>query len=97
MKKSKAAGLLILLTINLLVVYCFNIKLNIKDVLIIYAFLFGVFLVTDLIQTKLLKTPNTPVFLLLSINFSRIFACVLFLLPRILNYENSDCSRFIQR
>ena len=90
MKISTAPFFVILLAINLIGIYFFKIKLTVKDVLIIYCFLFIVFFLTDLIQSLFLTKVKTPIYLLLGVNFFRIFLCVLFLFPTILNYEKCD-------
>lgn len=90
MKISNAPVFLILLVINIVGIYFFKIKLTVQDVLIIYCFLFTVFFLTDLIQTLFLIKAKTPIYLLLGVNFFRIFLCVLFLFATILNYEKSD-------
>ncbi len=90
MKISNAPFFLILLVINLMGIYFLKIKLAIEDVLIIYCFLFVVFFLTDLIQNFFLLKAKTHTHLLLGVNFFRIFLCVLFLFPTILNYEKSD-------
>ena len=73
--------------VNLGAVYFFVLKtISIKKVLSIYIFLFLLFFLTSMIKRRLLrKTPNHP-FLPLSINFLRILAGTLFLLPTILNH-----------
>jgi len=90
MKISNAPLFFILLAINLIGAYFLKIKLLLEEILIIYCFLFAVFFLTDLIQAKLSQKGKTPTHLLLGVNFFRIFICVVFLFPTILNYEKSD-------
>ena len=92
MKKSKVIFFLALLGINLCAVYFFELQLTFRQVLTIHIFLFLLFFLTDLIQTKFSKRKNPYPLLLLSINFLRILACIFFLWGTILNHEKLDNS-----
>jgi len=90
MKKSKTILLIISLVLNLLVVQIFKIKITFQQVLIIQIFLFSLSFLADIIQLKFSKNKNiTPAHFLI-INFLRMLLCVVFLLPTILKYSNSD-------
>ena len=91
MKKNKVILFIILVAINVLLVQIFkSIKISILDVLIIQIFLFSLSFLSDVIQLKCSKYKNTTPSHFLSINFLRIFLCVIFLLPTILTYGKSD-------
>jgi hypothetical protein len=90
MKKSKTILLIILLALNLLVVQIFKIKITFQQVLIIQIFLFSLSFLTDIIQLKFSKNKNITPAHFLMINFLRILLCVVFLLPIILKYGESD-------
>ena len=85
MKKNKVGFFLILLAINLVAIYLFELPLTVKKVLTIHGFLFSVFFLTPLIQNKILKRKKPLPLLSLGVNFLRIILCVIFLLPNILN------------
>ena len=90
MKKSKTILFAILLTINLLLVQIFKIKITFQQVLIIQIFLFSLSFLADIIQLKFSKNKNITPAHFLMINFLRILLCVVFLLPIILKYSKSD-------
>ncbi len=90
MKKSKTILLIISLTLNLLLVQIFKIKITPQQVLIINFFLFSLSFLVDIIQLKFSKNKNITPAHFLSINFLRILLCVVFLLPIILKYSKSD-------
>ena len=90
MKKSKTILLIISLVLNLLVVQIFKIKITFQQVLIIQIFLFSLSFLTDIIQLKFSKNKNITPAHFLMINFLRILLCVVFLLPIILKYGESD-------
>jgi hypothetical protein len=85
MKKSKVVLFIILVTTNLLLV-----PNQIQEVLSIQIFLFSLSFLTDVIQIKFAKNKNITPSHFLTINFVRIFLCVIFLLPTILTYTKSD-------
>jgi len=85
MKKSKVVLFIILVTTNLLLV-----PNQIQEVLSIQIFLFSLSFLTDVIQIKFAKHKNITPSHFLTINFVRIFLCVIFLLPTILTYTKSD-------
>jgi hypothetical protein len=90
MKKSKIILLIILLAANLFLVQIFKIKITVQKILILQVFLFSLSFLTDIIRLKFSKNKNiTPVYFLM-INFLRILLCVVFLLPTILQYNNSE-------
>ena len=90
MTKTNAFFLFGLFIANLLAIYFAKIKLAFQEVFIMYSFLFALFLFTQLIQNKLLKKSKKQTYLLLAINIFRIFVCLVFLSPTILNTEKSD-------
>ena len=90
MKKSKAILFVISLAVNLLIVELFKLKITFQQVLTIQIFLFSLSFLSDVIQLKFSKYKNTTPSHFLSINFLRIFLCVIFLLPTILTYTKSD-------
>ena len=92
MRKSKTILLIISLVVNLLLVQIFKIKITVQQVLIIHTFLFSLSFLADIIQLKLSKNKNITPAHFLMINFLRILLCVVFLLPTILKYSNSDNS-----
>jgi hypothetical protein len=85
MKKSKVVLFIILITTNLLL-----LPNQIQEVLSIQIFLFSLSFLTDVIQIKFAKHKNITPSHFLTINFVRIFLCVIFLLPTILTYTKSD-------
>ena len=85
MRKSKVVLFIILVTTNLLLVHH-----QIQEVLSIQIFLFSLSFLTDVIQIKFAKHKNITPSHFLTINFVRIFLCVIFLLPTILTYTKSD-------
>ena len=92
MKKNKIFLFIISVLINLSIFIFTNLQITFSDVITIHFFLFVLTLSTDLIQSKLAKRKAASPSLFLSLNFARIFSSILFLLPHILNYENSDNS-----
>ena len=85
MKKSKVVLFIILITTNLLL-----LPNQIQDVLSIQIFLFTVVVLGDLFHKKISNNKHITPSYLLVINFLRIFICVLFLLPKILNYSKNE-------
>ena len=85
MKKSKVVLFIILVTTNLLL-----LPNQIQEVLSIQIFLFSLSFLTDVIQIKFAKHKNITPSHFLTINFVRIFLCVIFLLPTILTHTKSD-------
>ena len=90
MKKSKLILLIVSLAVNLLLVQIFKIKITTQQVLIIHTFLFSLSFLADIIQLKSSKNKNITPAHFLMINFLRILLCVVFLLPIILKYGESD-------
>ena len=90
MKKNKIILLITSLVVNLLLVQIFKIKITFQQVLIIHTFLFSLSFLVDIIQLKFSKNKNITPAHFLTINFLRIFLCVVFLLPTILEYSKSD-------
>jgi hypothetical protein len=89
MRKSKTILFIILLVLNLLIVQIFDF-LPFDQVLIIQIFLFSLSFLADIIQLKFSKNKNITPAHFLMINFLRISLCVVFLLPTILKYSESD-------
>lgn len=86
--------------INISVGYFFVLTTTpFKKILSIYIFLFFLFFLTNIIKRNLFKKTSNHPFLLLSINFLRILAATLFLLPTILNHPGPNklfiCNFFI--
>ena len=90
MKKSKAILFIISGVVNLLIVQFFKLKITFQEVLTIQIFLFSLSFLSDVIQLKFSKYKNITLSHFLSVNFLRIFLCVIFLLPTILTYSKSD-------
>lgn len=90
MKKNNFFFFLSLFLINLVVVFFFELEITFQKVLVIHTFLFSLLFLTKLIQKKISKHKNISSSLLLSINFLRILACILFLIPFILNHEKTN-------
>ena len=85
MKKSKVVLFIILVTTNLLL-----LPNQIQEVLSIQIFLFTVVVLGDLFHKKISNNKHITPSYFLVINFLRIFICVLFLLPKILNYSKNE-------
>ena len=90
MKKSKAILFVISLAVNLAVIKISKIQITFQEVLTIQMFLFSLSFLSDVIQLKFSKYKNTTPSHFLSINFLRIFLCIIFLLPTILTYSKTD-------
>ncbi len=90
MKKSKTRLLILSITVNLLLVQIFKIKITPYQVLIINSFLFSLSFLTEIVQLKISKNKNITPAHFLRINFLRILLCVVFLTPTILKYSNSE-------
>jgi hypothetical protein len=76
--------------IHLILSYCFLGNLFLDDVLIMHVFLFLLTITTKWLQKKLTKKKNISPMILLAINIGRMLICVLFLLPIIIGYEDTD-------
>ena len=87
--KKKFIFFLILLIVNLLFVQFFKTKITLQEVLIIHSFIFTLSFLTDRIQIKFSKYKKITQSHFLIINFTRMFLCIVFLLPIILNYNKS--------
>ena len=85
-KKNRKYIFAIILT-NLVCGWFFVMRTNHQQVITIYIFLFLLFFLSNIIKRILAKKKISHPLLLLSINFLRIFACVLFLLPIFSNLE----------
>ena len=90
MKKNNASLFIISFGINLVAAHFLKLTITFQQVLTIHIFLFLLLFLTNLIQTKLSKHKKINPSLVLSINFLRIIACIIFLLPSILNHEKTD-------
>ena len=89
MKKSKIMLWILFFAVNVFFINTIKLEITLQEVLIIHTFLFSLAVLTELTQKKL----STPPFFfshLLSINFLRILACIIFLFPRMSNYEKLD-------
>lgn len=90
MKKSNTILFVIVLAVNLVLVWGFKINITFQQVLTIHTFLFTLSLLAQIIQVKFSGNKKiTPAHFLI-MNFLRIFLCILFLLPTILQYNNSE-------
>lgn len=92
MKKNKAILFVIATLTNLILVNFFFINIGFVKVLILHSFLFSLSFLSDLIQSKILGKKKIIPFYFFSINFFRIFLCLIFLLPTILQYTPSEKS-----
>ena len=90
MKKSKAILFVISLAVNLAIIEISKIQITFQEALTIQIFLFSLSFLSDVIQLKFSKYKNITPSHFLSVNFLRIFLCVIFLLPTILTYSKSD-------
>jgi len=90
MKKSNAPLFIISLGINLSALQFLKLTTTFQQVLTIHIFLFLLFFLTNAIQSKLSKYKNISPSLVLSINFLRILAGIIFLFPSILNQEKTE-------
>ena len=90
MGKSKIFLLTTLIVVNALLVNFFKIKITFQQILILQFFLFSLSILTQIIKLKFSKNRIITPAHFLSINFLRISTCVVFLLPNILHYSNSD-------
>ena len=90
MKKSRILLVFLSLAINFSALFFSPVDVIFQDVLIIHVFLFALFFFTDLIQTKISKKTSIAVFTSLSINFLRMLMCIIFLLPSIANFDNTN-------
>ena len=87
--KKKFIFFLILLIVNLLFVQFFKTKITLQEVSIIHSFIFTLSFLTDSIQIKISQYKKITQSHFLIINFTRMFLCIVFLLPIILNYNKS--------
>lgn len=87
MQKSKFSIAITLVLINLFSLWLFEIKAKTQEVLIIHAFLFALFFLTELVQKTCIGYKNQP-HLILSINFFRIIVCVGFLFFHYISDKN---------
>tara|TARA_B100001758_G_C18183786_1_gene490861 strand:+ start:276 stop:638 length:363 start_codon:yes stop_codon:yes gene_type:complete len=87
---NKATLGILLCCINLAIIEAFNIKLFLPQILSTHIFLFSLSVFSGLCERKALRLKKTTPFYLLSVGFLRIIACVVFLMPIILNYEAAD-------
>ena len=90
MKRNKVIIAIILCTINLILIEKLKIKITFQQILIIHTFLLLLTVLSNTLHEKLSKLKNITPSHLLSVNFLRILACIFFLLPIILKYEESD-------
>ena len=90
MKKSNTILFVILLAVNLVLVRGFKINITFQQVLTIHTFLFTLSLLAQIIQIKFSGNKKITPAHFLTMNFLRIFLCILFLLPIILQYSNSE-------
>ena len=88
MKNHKIIVAIILCSTNLILAT--NIKVSPQQILITHIFLFSLDFASNVIQKKITKLKNSTPSHQLSVNFLRIFACVLFLLPSILNQDQPN-------
>lgn len=87
MKKSKIGLFAILLALNLGVTHFCKLEIAFEQIILLHIFLFLLMFATTLIQNRLLKDKTMRPAFFLSINFLRMIACVVFLLPIILRQE----------
>ena len=87
--KKKFIFFITLLIVNLLFVQFLKTKITPREVLTIHSFIFTLSFLTDRIQIKFSKYKKITQSHFLIINFTRMFLCIVFLLPIILNYNKS--------
>lgn len=80
----------IILTVNLFLVEITTVQIDSYGILFINIFLFSISFLGSLFQKKIAKKNKTTPSYFLAINFMRMFLCILFLLPIIIDYEKSD-------
>ena len=80
----------IILAGNFFLVGMSNIQIGLYSIFLINIFLFSISFLGSLFQQKIAQKNKTTPSYFLAINFIRIFVCVLFLLPIIIDYEKSD-------
>jgi len=92
MRKNKITVFIVLTILNILLVNMFNLKISLQNIVIIQVFLFSLSFSSQLLQEKLVKKKNTTPAHFLSVNILRIALCIVFLLPVILNFRESEKS-----
>ena len=89
MIKNKGFFFIFCMLLNYCFVEGFALDIQFFDVFTIQIFLFTLVVLGDLFHKKISNNKDITPSYFLVINFSRIFICVLFLLPKILNYSNN--------
>jgi hypothetical protein len=92
MRKNKIIAFIVLTILNILLVNMFNLKISVQNIVIIQVFLFSLSFSSQLLLEKLLKNKKTTPAHFLSVNILRIALCIVFLLPVILNFRESEKS-----
>jgi len=90
--KNRAILFISLLLSNYLSNTFFNLEISLGKILCVHIFLFSLSSFSIYLQKIIAKKENNTPSRFLTINFFRISACVLFLLPTIIKYSNSDNS-----
>jgi hypothetical protein len=90
MIKNKLFIFILSFVLNYFIVWVVNLNIQILDIFTIQIFLFTLSLLGDLLHQKFSNKKDITPSHFLSINFSRIFLCVLFLVPTILRYSKPD-------
>ena len=90
MIKNKGFFFIFCMLLNYCFVEGFSLDVQFFDVFTIQIFLFTLVVLGDLFHKKISNNKDITPSYFLVINFSRIFICVLFLLPKILNYSKNE-------
>ena len=90
MIKNKVFIFILCMLLNYFFVEGFDIDIQFFDIFTIQVFLFTVVVLGDFFHEKFSNNKHITPSHFLVINFFRIFICVLFLLPKILNYSKND-------
>ena len=90
MIKNKGFIFILYMLLNYCFVLGFDLEIQLFDVFTIQIFLFTVVVLGDFFQKKISNNNRITPSYFLVINFLRIFICVLFLLPKILNYSKNE-------
>ena len=90
MIKNKSFVFILGFALNYFIVKKFELNIQFLDIIKTHIFLFSLSLLGDLFRQKLSNKKNITPLYFLAINFSRIFLCILFLLPVILEYNKQE-------
>ena len=88
--KNKIILCIVLLSANYLINTYFNLEISFKKIFLIHFFLFSLSIFSIFLKRISTKLKNNTPLHLLTINFFRIFLCIIFLLSTITKYSKSD-------